>query len=977
MKKFSLALLLVMFPMLVLADGSLSFTPPAGDYSVVFLGNVFGIIDGVLHGTGSQIMGSMFGVFNAAVLALGGIVIMYTLLVSTMNTAQEGQMLGQKWSSIWIPVRSVMGLALLIPKASGYCLMQIFVMWIVLQGVGAADKVWDAALGYLNRGGVIIQAQTDPTKALTGTPGGAEIAAGAQSILVGQVCMLGVQYLLENQLKTYQKQLSSNSGPCYGTPSPTMDVFCKSTVPDFLASVSPVKFQSDSPDATDYKLPMPNFDSGPYKVLNGLCGTIQWNPFPQSNLETVEKQIASVSASDLKTASLSRVIAIQQMYSDLTNLAQVIIGNVPGFSTGSGSTATNYSSVAVQQFGVPHTAAGSVCTDSTTPKCILWGSASNTQTPPLFNGTEFQNAIADYNGIMLPTLNLVQQAQTEASAGDSRKFIEDASSQGWIMAGSYFFDLINLNTKANKAGDLIDSNTGLDKSSNASITELANAFGSGSTADCSGAYADLCVWLNQNQALVTPVLGLLNGTGLPGVATPIAPPALAKSHAVIDGPGSSTIYGFTNNATILRLPGQPGMQPLQFANMMNFTIDTTAYQLPAAHFPCGTLKIMFFSTCFGAVLGDIFYNYIIRSVYNFLLSQFLTIVNNVLLSFLLVPLQGMSAIFRQGLEIIAKPGVNPIIALANMGTYYINFSVNLWLNMIEMSIIASLIMPFGIFIFALIALSMPLLIAWVGVMVTIGFITAYYVPVLPYMIFTFGSIAWLMAVIEAMVAAPIVALGVTHPEGHDAFGKGEQAVMILMNVFLRPSMMIIGYIAAIAVSYVSVWIINAGFDHAISFVQGGGDQSTLTFSRFISGGTVVTQGAGTVSGGYKEWAGVYAYFFSILMYTMMYLTVVTKAFTLIAVLPDKVLRWIGGQAETAGSDAVQWGDEAKTKVGDAGKETVSGQSSTNKKLQGGLTEQATQAKEPEGAKVEGSGGDDKGGGGGGSSTPPPEAAALL
>lgn len=31
--------------------------------------------------------------------------------------------------------------------------------------------------------------------------------------------------------------------------------------------------------------------------------------------------------------------------------------------------------------------------------------------------------------------------------------------------------------------------------------------------------------------------------------------------------------------------------------------------------------------------------------------------------------------------------------------------------------------------------------------------------------------------------------------------------------------MIIGYIAAIALTYVGVWILNAGFDQAIGFVQ--------------------------------------------------------------------------------------------------------------------------------------------------------------
>ncbi len=74
MNKLLVTLLLLVCPGLVLADSasSLSFAPPASDYSVVFLGNLFGVVDGVLSGTGSQIMGSMFAVFNAAVLALGG-----------------------------------------------------------------------------------------------------------------------------------------------------------------------------------------------------------------------------------------------------------------------------------------------------------------------------------------------------------------------------------------------------------------------------------------------------------------------------------------------------------------------------------------------------------------------------------------------------------------------------------------------------------------------------------------------------------------------------------------------------------------------------------------------------------------------------------------------------------------------------------------------------------------------------------------
>ena len=67
------------------AQNTVTFNPSPGDISVVFLGNIFGSVGGVLAGSGSQIVGKMFGIFNSAVLALGGIVIMYTLLVSTLN----------------------------------------------------------------------------------------------------------------------------------------------------------------------------------------------------------------------------------------------------------------------------------------------------------------------------------------------------------------------------------------------------------------------------------------------------------------------------------------------------------------------------------------------------------------------------------------------------------------------------------------------------------------------------------------------------------------------------------------------------------------------------------------------------------------------------------------------------------------------------------------------------------------------------
>jgi defect-in-organelle-trafficking protein DotA len=941
MKKIALGLLSLLFPFWAFAStssGSLSFAPPPTDVSVIFLGNIFGIVDGVLHGTGSQIMGTMFGVFNSAVLALGGIVIMYTLIVSTMNTAQEGQMLGQKWSSIWIPLRSTLGLALLIPKASGYCLMQIFVMWVIVQGVGAADKVWSAALGYLNTGGVFVQAQMNPQTSLTS--GNSSVASGATTILQGQVCMLGVQKVLQNALQSYliaKESPSGASGPCVGKPSDNMKEFCATgQIPDFLSTVNAVTAQTAEPDKkTNYTVSMPNFSSGAFAALNGICGTLAWSPFSASDITSIQNNISAISPAEIQTAKMSRAIAIQQMYKDLATSAQIIVANDPALNAqqnNRGGNQPNFSNVAIQQFGVPILDSGSPCREISA-QCIGWGRDPSNESAPLFNGTEFQGAISDYNGVMLPTLNLVQQSTKNVNANKQRDFIQQANSQGWLLAGSYFFNLSMLNASSKNDANLTDSNTGLDSST----FDSAKIVSSFSSRGCLGI---LCEWLENKAGPMTGVVSLINGINI--LPSPLPTPSVNPTgHKALAGIGSSTVNGFINNSVMVNLPGQPGMKPPDFAMKFNLSVNLGQFKLESQTFPCGEWGIWPLKFCLGRILGDIFYNGIILILFNFFLSILAPFINIIIQSLLVAPLIAIAQIFQENVAIIQQPLVNPIAALAGMGVNYINFANELWITIIGLSAT-----PFIMAIFPLLALILPLLMSWLGIMVAIGFITAYYIPFLPYMIFTFASIAWLMAVIEAMVAAPIVALGVTHPEGHDAFGKGEQAIMILMNVFLRPSMMIIGYIAAIGLSYVSVWIINAGFANAAAFIQGTATgiqwnySCTNTLSSTGSPGCAnpgVPNNFGSMGTGYSSWAGIYGFFFSVLIYTTMYLTVVQKAFTLITYLPDKVLRWIGGQPEGIGEQTAQWAEESKKEVEGGAKETGRASAQRDQQLGGYAT----------------------------------------
>ncbi|WP_367606413.1 type IVB secretion system protein DotA [Legionella sp. W05-934-2] len=961
MKKLGLLLLSLFYPALLFAQdqsggGSLSFAPPPGDYSVVFLGNIFGVVDGVLHGSGSQIMGTMFGVFNSAVLALGGIVIMYTLTVSTMNTAQEGQFLGQKWSSIWVPVRSTLGLALLIPKASGYCMMQVFIMWVVVQGVGAADKIWDAALGYLNQGGAIIKAQMKPAVSLTA--GGTSVAQGAFVILSGQVCMAGIQQILYEQRQSLMEQKSQKIGPCYGTPSSTMAPICNAQVPDLVGSVNAVSFQTSQKTAKSFTMPLPNLDStSPYSVLNGICGSLTWNAFSTGSVAGL-----GLNSGDLQTMEISRAIAIQQMYTDLASIAQQIVSNDPQLNTSAVSTTQQpFSPVATEQYGVPYSINGNVCTsdDIANNQCVSWGSASSstTSSAPLFNGTAFQGAVQDYNAVMQPSLTLVQEATNKKNASKEREFIKGAEQQGWILAGSYFWDLVQLNTSAMNAGsNLTDSDTGLD-GSKFSVSTMTSAFGNAGT--CAGTYQILCTWLQSDVTQINQLKGLFDASSFSGTAIPQPNTSQSGGESVksmlakalesgpITGQQSATVFGFITNSLKVQLPDQPGFKPPSFNLQIKIDLDGSLLYLPSQNFSCGHVPLL---GCVGRLLGNLFYNDMIRVFLNFFLDLISKLLDTVIFAFISLPLEGIAEIFKQGVSIIEQPNANPIVALANMGTQYINFAGDLWILLIEVSLIAAIPYVGGV-IFAIIALTFPLLFAWLGTMVSIGFITAYYIPFMPYMIFTFGSIAWLMAVIEAMVAGPIVALGITHPEGDAALGRGEQALMILLNVFLRPAMMIIGYITAIALSYVAVWILNAGYQNVANFIlgsdTGGGFLTTSSQGNYgfgdptkkINDTSTVQSLAGTINPkGYTSWAGIYGFFFVILMYTTMYMIMVQKSFSLITMLPDKVLRFIGGPPESVGQETAQWGQEAQQKVQEGAGATQKASQAIDSKL-GGYAEQ--------------------------------------
>ncbi|MGE4349434.1 MAG: DotA/TraY family protein [Candidatus Berkiella sp.] len=130
-----------------------SWESPPSDKSIEFLGKIFGPVGTALTGPESGILGKVMQVFNIAVLTLGSIVVSYTIIVSTINTAQEGEVMGRKWSSAWIPLRAAVGAAMLIP-APTYSLIQILFMHITVLGVHAANQIWQVTISTFSTTGI-------------------------------------------------------------------------------------------------------------------------------------------------------------------------------------------------------------------------------------------------------------------------------------------------------------------------------------------------------------------------------------------------------------------------------------------------------------------------------------------------------------------------------------------------------------------------------------------------------------------------------------------------------------------------------------------------------------------------------------------------------------------------------------------------------------------------------------------------------
>ncbi len=972
---------------------TLSLTPPAGDVSMVYLAELFGSVEGVLGGSGSQLFGQMMSIFNGAILALGSIFVFYTIIVGTLNTAHEGEFLGRQWSSIWLPVRSVLGVSILSPGVSGFSLIQVFVMWVIVQGVGAADKIWYSALDYLNTGGTLYKSEKSFTTSQkmqesTSTQGN-PIYKGAATILTGQVCMLTLQKLLEQLRKQIVNYPSS---PCKASPvNNTWAPICFNNIPDFLITFNPVEIQNNATSqylttgrAVDkLTLPMPNISTSDplysiFSLLNGLCGVVSWKNLTSDTALTGNKGNLirnGINGAQFETMLNARAIAIQSMFDFLEPTARAMVANSPIISNDK-SDGTNCmikltlngspSCFAKQQYGYAYKNSGSICNQRSSD-CTLWTSqidptASSSMTS-LLTGQEFSNALKAYDGVMLPILTLKQQLSDMGNFDKTRNFIFNAKSYGWIMAGTYFFELIRISGSPVPDYNLTDKNSGLEDSIiyTSSTKKLPT--------DCSNNNTGVCLMVNQ----LKPAFDI-NRFGLLDLIIIGASPSFPTMSICSNFNGfnfgdfntntgyirpndkltaipecSTNVYSYLGNSFFLFIPGS-SLPPvvIDMPNLDNPGAYPPRSSLPSNYIPCGGIKILWWKIC---ILRPVLYGLMwpILVIFDTLQSIVNEIIPYVWYSCVIVPLQSwlfptLFSFLAKFNEVAVFNEQNPIVALGTLGAFLIQETIKIYWSLAGL-IFMGTIPLLGAVVKIILSFTLPLFFSWLALFMYIGITISYYIPMLPYIIFLFGSIGWFMAVMESMVAAPILALGVMSPEGEGLSGKSERGFLILVNVFLRPSMMIVGYVISIALSFVAVHLLIMGYSRGAVILNTETGYAGVDWSGYLM-------------------TRAFAKGFSIFIVINLYTAIVQKCFTLIFILPDRVMRWIGGGPESYGADTEKWLDEMKNSVEKFAETTDKGMAAGTQKLMtqlGSVAADIAKSVATKGKKGKG-GGDVSGGG---------------
>lgn len=844
---FFLFLLIGIFSSEVLAAGVFDVAPT--DRSKQYLGTIFGGNVGAvsLGGGANPIFQKMFERFNFIIVTAGVIVLSYIGIVSAINTAREGEAMGKKFS-LWVPLRGLFGMLMMVPTpGTGYSIIQMTVIWIVLNGIGAANAIWgivldQLALGIPSVGKIRIDISNSQLQSL------------ARDVLMAQTCMNKINGMTP-------LDLTKTHGPVKLIITPSAVQGSPATNPTTLTQEATISVGVQDPQNPGMPDPVLGALCGRFKLSTSICkpsGVFSSNVCLDSFNQASITQRLNIKTTALLAMFDAMSVASSTLATSGTNLSSPAPGFFQAAFDAYRSGIAGLAGGVNMPIAQPGRATSSISAPRISGSDIRGGIGSATRPITTGIGTAIGatgRTAAEAAGLVAPgagyAAGFLQQGGVNGAdyAAQGIDIAAEAGAEGAnALTGGYAGQAANIATDRLAQGANVVTSTG---------TDVAN------WAVASWEQEPQTVPVTQQQVNDIRLEGWIHaGSFYPSLSKSSAQSPLGNELQNI--PSSSGVPNATAETNLTNPQIRPQAsdwspqlydQLVTPVNRIGFNNALLAanqyYTRDGFYVPPQSLGSLGSGQ---ASTGNEFMDKVVNAISSGFRDPILNFFQNELM----------------GAGTVTKGSEDPLVTIGRFGWTLMAAGEIAVFAMIAICFTLLLALAVGSCMspmaWAANALFMQVFSLLFGILVLLwsgGAMLGVYVPLVPYLIFTTSAIGWFLAVTEALVGGPIIALALTHPSGEE-LGKVAPALGILVNIFLRPTLMIFGFVLAGGVMRASLVMVNYGFMKAVN------DSILPTVFNIIP-----TLG----------------------IYIFLVVAVVNNSFSLIYVLPNKVLRFMGVPGE--------------------------------------------------------------------------------
>lgn len=732
------------------ADFSSAITPSSSitsmfqiapnDLSVFVLMHIFGGVGQVLPGD-YLLMGQIFQYFNIAVLSATLLIpVTWVVVRSVLETAHEGKFLGSKLHSVWVPIRISAAMALLAPVGSAYSSAQIVIMWCVLQGVGAADSLWQIGLQYFQEhGGFVYTSQTSDVS--YSSSGGTDAASAndlqqpnalAFQLLAGEYCMVKGYY-------------TKNNSPAYASAPTLLPTVSRPSDLSFTVEGKTVQW-------LQYNFSQPRAPYTAADIDNQSCGSVFILDADTGNSSALSDAYGE-----------NRALAMNNsMESILSNLAET----------------AKYLVYSPEIYGLPN--------DPDKALLDAMTSMNSASTNPIAIGGSL------FNSSVYAASESAAESDTWDNASASDQYKTDYI-YGWAYAGALYYTFLTSvgtfsNTSQSSAQSQFAPKVKALPSTSLTNSHMPATLSQSTTGE--DAYLAVCAYNSSSQDAGKKYSGdgvnsnqYTNGAANANDACSKLNPLYKNANTVTNVKSSGSV-----DSTKAVAPDSSAIESFYDAAHDKWYSHGKAVA-PPLYDP---VSIIVFES-----LGVGLYNDFVE------LMKYSGVYGGTTDS-------SGSRVQVSPMELAVRVGVNILDALTA------TLSV-ITIAMMAISAVAGICaaeQPAVYIIYTMLCMTLPVIFSMFGILYTIGFMLADYLPMVPFIIFFFATAGWVFAVVECMVAAPIAALGMTFPEGHDLWGGAKAIVEFVISVSLTPLLILVGFFASMYLQFALVGLLNMTFAQA-------------------------------------------------------------------------------------------------------------------------------------------------------------------